>query len=126
MLTIFQTQINLLENRAEAMFCLKVDAFLRRNLIDARSAAPGTLEQPIMAQIQKARAYGLVTERQALTYVVTAWLLGERFDTAFPAAAVVLNDRDMTAEERRQWLVDWTVELFARLTPHPPCPILAL
>ena len=82
------------------------------------------LARIIHEQVQRARHYGLETERQLMVYLVTAWLLGERFDEKLPAAQAMMNDRSFGPEEKREWLADWTVELLGRLSPNSIVPTL--
>ncbi|KHD11469.1 hypothetical protein PN36_29115 [Candidatus Thiomargarita nelsonii] len=69
----------------------------------------------IHEQVSKARSYGLETERQIANYVTTAWLLGQQFDTEFPAAQEMLNSSNYSHDEKSLWLEQWTEQIFATL-----------
>ena len=70
-------------------------------------------------QAAKARHYGLTDEHSAATYVYTAWLMGEEFDTRIPAVAQILNDRRMKAQEKAKALSNFSRLVFRTLGGTP-------
>ena len=67
-------------------------------------------------QAAKAQHYGLTDEHSAATYVYTAWLMGEEFDTRIPAIAQILNDRRMRAIEKAKALGNFSRLVFRTLS----------
>jgi hypothetical protein len=67
-------------------------------------------------QAAKALRYGLTDEHAAATYVYTAWLMGEEFDSRIPAIAQILNDRRMKAAEKAKALANFSVLVFRALS----------
>jgi|WetSurMetagenome_2_1015567.scaffolds.fasta_scaffold1063471_1 hypothetical protein len=96
-------------------FVDQVSAHLRKEFPDAEALPGEELRSGVVVQLRKAEGYGLETELEQATYATSAWLLGDDFDTRFPAAEAVLNSARLTSEEKRQWLEDFTREIFARL-----------
>lgn len=70
------------------------------------------LQAFVKSQTEAAYAHGFAKEREVATYVLTAWMLGENFDTAIPSVAECLADATMTAGEKADWLECYTVTLF--------------
>jgi hypothetical protein len=71
-------------------------------------------------QAAKAQAHGLTDERSAATYVYTAWLMGEEFDTRIPAIAQILGDRGLKASDKAKALANFSRLVFRTLaTPAP-------
>jgi len=110
MFTISEKQIASFQSDATMRFCKKIDIFLRDNFENAKESKPGSLDIAIENQIKKAQKYGMSTERQIITYVLTAWILGESFDK-FNSPSFVLNSNDYSPEDRRLWLINWVVNL---------------
>jgi hypothetical protein len=67
-------------------------------------------------QAAKAQAHGLTDEHSAATYVYTAWLLGEEFDTRIPAIAQILGDRGMKAVDKANALANFSRLVFRTLS----------
>ena len=126
MLRLDKAQLGTLEDLHMQAYARRVCAFLRDNFSDAAEVPALELEAQVMEQLTRANRYGLCNEDQILIYVVTAWLLGDRFDEQLPAARLVLNDTDYSPEEKSEWLEDWTVMIFHRLSPHAELPTLKL
>ena len=66
-------------------------------------------------QLDLALGYGLEDERSAGFFVITAFLLGEGFDTRIPALAQVLGAAELTATQKAQVLEDFCRALFGAL-----------
>jgi hypothetical protein len=71
-------------------------------------------------QAAKAQAYGLTDEHSAATYVYTAWLMGEEFDTRIPAVAQILGDRRMKAIDKAKALANFSRLVFRTLAAPAP------
>jgi hypothetical protein len=70
-------------------------------------------------QSAKAQHYGLNDEHSAATYVYTAWLMGEEFDTRIPAVAQILADRRMKSTEKATALANFSRLVFRTLSGGP-------
>ena len=93
---------------------IRVATFLRDTFPDAEDVAWGKLVRTVGEQVRRAMQYGFSAEQDVATYVITAWLLGENFDTEFPAAVQILSSTDGAAA-RAASLEEWTKILFAAL-----------
>ncbi|MCK9688794.1 hypothetical protein [Scleromatobacter humisilvae] len=71
-------------------------------------------------QAAKAQHYGLTDEHSAATFVYTAWLMGEEFDTRIPAIAQILNDKRMKAIEKAKALANFSRLVFRTLSGGAP------
>ena len=67
-------------------------------------------------QAAKAQHYGLTDEFSAATYVYTAWLMGEEFDTRIPAVAQILGDKKMLAPDKARALGNFSKLVFRTLS----------
>ena len=97
-------------------FDARLIAIIRRN--HPEQAAGMDLAAVVAAfhrQAAKAQHYGLTDEHSAATYVYTAWLLGEQFDTRIPAVAQILNDKRMKAAEKARALANFSRLVFRTL-----------
>jgi len=102
---------------------LGVDGFLRKMVRILSQSDPkagpvlGTAEgkQALRQQYDRARAYGLETERDLGRYILTAWTMGIDFDRRFPAMAQILNDPALTPTERAEAVERTALTLFALL-----------
>lgn len=102
---------------AEALgeFEERLTDFLRDEFPDAQEVPREELLPDVHEQVGKARSYSLETEQQIANYVTTAWLLGQQFDTEFSAAKEMLTSSEYSANDKAQWMVQWTTEMFAAL-----------
>jgi hypothetical protein len=96
-----------------ALFLERAVKFLYENFPDSLDEDPDELTESVGSLLEKADSYGLVTEQQAMTYITSAWLLGLDFDTEFPAAKKNLKSKDLTPDEKANWLAKWTEKIFA-------------
>ncbi len=97
-------------------FDARLIAIIRRNHPDqaAKMDFPA-LVGAIHRQAAKASKYGLTDEHSAATFVYTAWLMGEEFDTRIPAVAQILADRRMKAAEKAKALSNFSRLVFRTL-----------
>jgi hypothetical protein len=89
--------------------------FLHETFPDSLEMPEGELEAAVGRLVSGASSYGMTDEASIAVYVTTAYLLGEHFDTQFPAAADILNDRSYPAGEKAELLKNWTRQLFEAL-----------
>ena len=102
-------------------FDARLIAIIRRNHPDQAqkmdfAATVGAFHR----QAAKAQRYGLTDEHSAATYVYTAWLMGEEFDTRIPAVAQILNDKRMKAAEKARALGNFSRLVFRTLAGGAP------
>jgi hypothetical protein len=98
-------------------FDARLIAIIRRNHPDQAATMDfTTLVDAFHRQAAKASHYGLTDEHSAATYVYTAWLMGEEFDTRIPAVAQILADRRMKAAEKAQALGNFSRLVFRTLS----------
>lgn len=98
-----------------ALFIEHAVEFLYENFPESLDEDPEELTETVGDLIEKAESYGLVTEQQVMTYITSAWLLGLDFDEEFPAANETLASKDLTPDEKAEWLAKWTEKIFAAL-----------
>jgi hypothetical protein len=98
-------------------FDARLIAIIRRNHPDqaARMDLPAVVAA-FHRQAANAQQYGLTDEHSAATYVYTAWLMGEQFDTRIPAVAQILNDKRMKAAEKARALGNFSRLVFRTLS----------
>lgn len=109
MLKIREAQVDQL-----APFRRRMRDLLRRHFPETREVPARQVDAAISRQTKEGRSYHLVTERQLGIYVLTAFLLGEDFDTKFPAAKAVLAS-DMEPDAKVDWVEAWSKEMFDTL-----------
>ncbi len=98
-------------------FDARLIAIIRRNHPDqARKMDFAALVGAFHRQAAKAQHHGLTDEFSAATYVYTAWLMGEEFDTRIPAVAQILADRRMKAPDKARALSNFTRMVFCTLS----------
>jgi hypothetical protein len=115
MITFRKDQLDALSRNQEKRFVDRLVAFLQQQFPDAAAEPANKLRPGVEEQTRKAGKYGLELEQEQAVYVTSAWLLGADFDTRFPAAAEVLPSPQLSGEEKRAWLEEWTQEMFNRL-----------
>ena len=112
---ISKEQMDAFSKEAMVEFEEKIADLLQDEFPDARETSLEELKPAIHEQVNKAKTYGLETEQQIANYVTTAWLLGEQFDTEFPAAKEKLTSSEDTADDKISWVVQWTKDMFEAL-----------
>ena len=93
----------------------RIGDFIQTEFPDGEDIPREELMSAIHEQVVNARSYGLETERQIANYATTAWLLGQQFDTEFPAAKDVLTSLEYSSEDKSEWLAQWTESMFTTL-----------
>lgn len=89
--------------------------FLCGEFPEAKEAPPEKLRLAVREQIDHALGYGLSEERYVAVYLVTAWLLGQKFDTEFPAAQEILTSKMRSSAMKAEDLQKLTERLFVAL-----------
>ena len=98
-------------------FDARLIAIIRRNHPDQAAKMDfASVVGAFHRQAAKAQGYGLTDEHSAATYVYTAWLMGEEFDTRIPAIAQILNDKRMKAIEKAKALGNFSRLVFRTLS----------
>ena len=93
--------------------------FLHATFPDAREMPAGELKDAVGRLHRKATGYGFAYEAEIAIYVTTAYLLGENFDTEFPAAADILTHPGYPSDQKADILESWTKQLFQALGEQP-------
>ncbi len=112
---IRKEQMDSFEQAELTKFAARIADFLQSEFPEAKEIPVKELRTVVYEQVTRARTYGLETEQQIANYVTTAWLLGQEFDTEFPAAQETLKSDKYSADDKSYWLVLWTKERFATL-----------
>jgi hypothetical protein len=98
-------------------FDARLIALIRRNHPEQATKMDfGSLVSAFHRQAAKARQYGLNDEFSVATYVYTAWLMGEQFDTRIPAVAQILGDKKMLAPDKARALGNFSKLVFRTLS----------
>jgi hypothetical protein len=98
-------------------FDARLIALIRRNHPEQAAKKDfGSLIGAFHRQMAKARQYGLNDEFSVATYVYTAWLMGEQFDTRIPAVAQILGDKKMLAPDKARALGNFSKLVFRTLS----------
>ena len=101
-------------------FDARLIAIIRRNHPEQAAKMDfATVVGAFHRQAAKAQHYGLNDEHSAATYVYTAWLMGEEFDTRIPAVAQILADRRMRAADKAKALGNFSKLVFRTLSGAP-------
>ena len=116
MFVIDQSKIQKLMENQERTYVDRVIDFLQKEFSNAAAMERTDLTEPVSAQVGKAVGYGLETEYQSCIYVMSAWIFGVDFDLDFPAATEVLNHPHMPADDKTDWLVEWSQTMLDTLT----------
>ncbi|HRI66252.1 MAG TPA: DUF4123 domain-containing protein [Polyangium sp.] len=116
LLKLRPAQMRAFAQASDERFVDRTTLFLQSEFPDARKQSRGTLKMGVADQIAKARLHGFTTEIQLVTYVVTAWLLGENFDEEFPAVKETLASPVMSPSDKATWLSQFTEKLFRTLS----------
>jgi hypothetical protein len=115
-LRIRKEQFGSLSVESQSRFEDRVVDFISEHYDEATELDRAEFRAVVQEQVHKAQRYGLETEEQIATYVHSAWLLGQDFDTRFPAASEQLSSPVFTPQEKSDWLAAWTKMLFETLT----------
>ena len=115
MMRLRSEQMDALATDQRERYADRVAAHLREQFPDAAAMPWNELRTGVVAQIAKAETHGLALEQEQATYVTASWLLGDDFDSRMPAAEATLSSAKLTGEEKRQWMEEFTREVFARL-----------
>ncbi len=112
---IRNNQMNEMAVPSVAIFLERAVNFLYDNFPESQDEDPEELTEAVGGLIDKAETYDLVTEQQVMTYITSAWLLSLNFDEEYLKAKEKLNSKDLTPDEKADWLAKWTEKIFAAL-----------
>jgi hypothetical protein len=115
LLKLRPAQMRAFAKASEERFADRTVNFLQAQFPDARDEHRSTLRSIVIDQVARARGYGFTTEIELVTYVITAWLLGAKFDEDFPAVRETLASEEMAAGDKAAWLADFTERLLRAL-----------
>ncbi len=73
------------------------------------------LRESLLSQIEKARSYGLVTEKQVFVYILTAVFIDSQFDQHISQARKVLTSKTLNGDKKAKWLEQFTITLYEEL-----------
>ena len=108
-------QMETIKKSQQKKFEERLTTFLKKTFPDARTTSKDKLLLQVCKQLENAREYHLETERQIVTYITTAWLLGEKFDKEFPGAHAILTSPKLAPDMKSEYLAQWTKEIFSTL-----------
>lgn len=112
-LMIGKEQFAFLTEQQSNSYELRLTKFLQEQFTDAAEELTDKLRSEVSAQIGKARGYGLLSEQEVASYVISAWLMGRNFD-AVPAVQKVLAAQTSPGMKAR-FLEQWTNQVFEEL-----------
>jgi hypothetical protein len=101
-------------------FQSQVVDFLHTTFPDSQQMDASELHEGVVFLLEKAATYGLQTEADLVTYVITGYLLGLNFDTQMPAATEILTDLSLSGTYKADWLQQWTQQIFQTLEADRP------
>ena len=100
---------------------IKIKDVLCRKWDEAKAIPPDEFDASLAMQIERAIYYGLTSETNIVTYMVTGFLLGENFDSEFKATEHFLSDMTVDEDTKANALQQWSSLLFNSLEePRPP------
>ena len=99
----------------DVAFEVKMVAFLRGNFPDAAEVPDDEMRAGVHRVLQRAIFYRITSELGQARFVISAWLLGEDFDTEHPAVNDVLSSVEVSEEDKCEWLERYVTEVFQRL-----------
>jgi hypothetical protein len=112
---IANAQLAKLSERMDEQFIDDLTQMLREQPGAGRAVPSAELRADVKRLVTRAQHYGMGTERDAASFVVTAFLLGEDFDHNFKAAGPVLTSTRLSGAEKAAWLEEWTTLMFSTL-----------
>ncbi len=112
---ISDQQLTTLSDIDQTNYIEKFVEFLQSEFPDAKKLSNDILTPVVLEQITNAHSYKLITEQQISNYITTAWLLGQNFDTEFPAAQEMLISDEYSATDKVKWLSEWSIEMLTTL-----------
>jgi hypothetical protein len=102
MLKIGPAQVAAMAARSEDQFVGRVVLFFQQNLPGAALAPANELARELTFGIGLARSYGLVTERQLVSFLLALYFIGRGFDDDPEVRPILVSS--LTAEAKRQFL----------------------
>lgn len=111
--------MDVLRNAQAERFCESIVLFLRQQFPSDAKLKSGDLQDWVARSVQRAQKYGLETERQALTFILAAWILGDQFDHDARVRAA-LTGPGRPAQNKMEWLRGW-MRVMLTMQEKPAC-----
>jgi sorbitol-specific phosphotransferase system component IIA len=115
MFKITDEQISRMGNSKRKELIEKMILVLRSKFEEATQIPDEEFEYTMHLQIERALHYGLTLEMNIAVYTVTAFLLGENFDSEFKAVDHFLPDMTLNETRKAEALQQWSGLLFSTL-----------
>ena len=100
MLRFRQEQVDAQERARISSFALRVAQFVHEQFEESRATPLNRLSREIEPIMLRARSHGMTTERNVASFVLTAAHLGSDFDTAVDPARHILQDRELSEDQK--------------------------
>jgi hypothetical protein len=114
MFTFKNSQLIALAAKGKEDFIMKMMELLRSDFDEIKTMDDSALHQEIDLQISKANRYGFTLNSTIASYIVSAFVMGENFDTDFKVASKILNS-NMDEQEKCNKTEEWVTEIFSAL-----------
>lgn len=114
MFTLKNTQLDTFARNGKEDFIRKMMKLLQADYEEIREMPEQELHADIDNQITKANKYGLLLNSSIATYIVSAFAMGENFDTDFQGATEILT-AEVHEIEKSKNLENWVNEIFSAL-----------
>jgi len=114
MLILRHPQLIALATKGKEDFINKIMDFLRSEIEDVKKMDDLDLRKEIDNQILKANRYGFCLNSTVASYIISAFLMGENFDTDFKVATEILNEKT-NEEVKCKKIEEWVFEIFTTL-----------
>ncbi|KYG03089.1 hypothetical protein BE21_53405 [Sorangium cellulosum] len=108
---IKRDQAGALSALARSAFRERLVRFVQENCNGAARVSRSELSQTVKFLIERAESYGIETERQVAIFVVTRWVIGEKFDSVFSQIERMLIDDSIGADEKTSRLREYAMDL---------------
>ncbi|UQA55601.1 DUF4123 domain-containing protein [Polyangium aurulentum] len=115
LLKLRPAQMRAFARATEERFVDRTATFLQMQFPDALEEPRPLLRVIVADQIARARGHGFTAELEIVTYVISAWVLGAKFDEEFPAVREKLASPVLTTGDKAAWLAEWTQTLLRTL-----------
>lgn len=118
MLSISQTQFEQLG--AQSFVARMAAIIVEADPSSADEVRSDSFAKTVLAQVDRAKRYGLQSARHVATFVLSAWLLGLDFDEQLPAVQAALSNPNYSAHQKATFLETFTTNLMAGLEAGSP------
>jgi hypothetical protein len=70
------------------------------------------IQQNLGSLVTQAQSYGLISEKHIAAFIFSSWLMGLGFEQKFQVVKSTLNNPDLSADQKMNWLSAWTQSIF--------------